>query len=117
MVTVSYPPEFTIAFLVHADIPLLERTIPTTIETLTAESNRTWDLVLVVDGAETAPVDQLVDLSAKCGFDEVRLRRRSGHVAGGDPSNNGHVHLIPAKGRFLISVEGDIVAFRTGPGD
>lgn len=112
-----YPPEFTIAFVVHADIPVLERTIPTTIEALTAESCRSWDLVLVVDGAETAPADRLTDLAWRWGFDEVRLRRRSRHVAGGDPSNNGHAHLLPAKGRFLISIEGDVVAFRTGPGD
>lgn len=115
--TTSYPPEFTIAFVVHDCVPLLERTVPTTIETLTAQSSRTWDLVLAVDGAESAPVDQLLSLAEGWGFDEVRLRRRSRHVAGGDPSNNGHAHLLPAKGRFLISLEGDVVAFRTGPGD
>ena len=112
-----YPPEFTIAFVVHADLPLLERTVPTTIETLTAKSTRTFDLVLVVDGAETAPVSDLMDLAERHGFDEIRLRRRSRHVATGNPSNNGHAHLLPAKGRFLISVEGDVAAFRTGTGD
>lgn len=111
------PPEFTIAFLVHGDVALLEQTIPTTIRTLTDSSTRTWDLVLVVDGAETAPVAELLDLARRCHFDEVRLRWRTGHVAGGDPSNNGHVNLIPGKGRFLVGVEGDVVAFRTGPGD
>jgi hypothetical protein len=110
-------PEFTIAFLVHSTVPLLERTIPTTIDTLTAGSRRTWDLVLAVDGAESAPLDELLPLAERWGFDEVRLRRRARHAAGGDPSNNGHIHLLPAKGRFLVGIDGDVVAFRTGPGD
>ena len=122
MVTTSttrgYPPEFTIAFVVHGDVPLLERTIPTTIKTLCHGTTRSYDLLLVIDGAETAPVpDILARAHTEWGIDEVRLRWRSRHRAGGDPSNNGHVHLPPAKGRFLLSLEGDVVAFRAGDGD
>ncbi|MEJ2611285.1 MAG: hypothetical protein P8179_14675 [Candidatus Thiodiazotropha sp.] len=117
MASDNYPPEFTIACLVHGDIPLLEKTIPTTIEALTAESNHTWDTVLIVDGVESAAADQLLELGHRFGFDEIRLRNRMRHVSPGDPSNNGHAHMLPGKGRYLISFEGDVVAFRTGPGD
>ncbi|MFD0580818.1 hypothetical protein [Dactylosporangium darangshiense] len=110
-------PEFTIAFLVHSNLPLLERTIPTTIATLTAASRRTYDLVLVIDVTQTTPLNDLLTLSTQWGFDEVRLRTRSRHTAGGDPPNNGHVNWMPGKGRYFISVEGDVVAFRSGPGD
>jgi hypothetical protein len=111
------PPEFTVVFLVHGPIELLDRTVPTTIEALTARTRRTVDLVLAIDGAETAPVDALLERAPRWGIDEVRLRRRDRNVAGGDPSNNGHAHLVPGKGRFLITVEGDVVAFRAGEGD
>lgn len=110
-------PEFTIGFLVHATIPLLKRTIPTTIETLTAGTNCTFDLVLAIDGAERAPVAELLSLAEQWGFDEVRMRWRSRHVSGGDPSNNGHVNWLPGKGRYFIGIDGDVVAFRTGEGD
>ncbi|WP_213451196.1 hypothetical protein [Rhizomonospora bruguierae] len=113
----SAVPDFTIGFLVHATVPLLERTIPTTIKTLTAGSKRTFDLVLAIDGAERAPVDELLGLAGRWGFDEVRLRWRSRHVSGGDPSNNGHANWLPGKGRYFIGIDGDVVAFRTGDGD
>jgi hypothetical protein len=114
----SYPPEFTIAYVVHADLPLLDRVVPTTLDALCQDTERSHDLVLVIDGAETAPVTEIMARAhQRWGFDEVRLRWRERHRAGGDPSNNGHAHLLPAKGRFLITVEGDVVVFRTGVGD
>lgn len=112
-----YPPEFTIAFVVHGDVPLLECTVPTTIAALTEGTTRSYDLVLAVDGCESAPVTEILDRADAWGFDEIRLRRRDRHAASGDPSNNGHLHLPPAKGRYLICVEGDVAAFRCGPGD
>jgi hypothetical protein len=115
---VAYPPEFTIAYIVHGDVPLLDRVIPTTLDTLCRGTARSYDLVLVVDGADTAPVGEILPRAhGQWGFDEVRLRWRERHRAGGDPSNNGHAHVLPAKGRYLITVEGDVVAFRTGAGD
>lgn len=113
----SYPPEFTIAYVVHADLPLLDLTIPSTLDTLCGGTARSYDLVLVIDGADTAPVGELLTRARGVwGFDEVRVRSRSRHCAGGDPSNNGHAHLVCDKSRFLITVEGDVVAFRTVPG-
>lgn len=112
-----YPPEFTIAFVVHDDVPLLERTVPTSIAALTQDTDHSYDLILVIDGAESAPVGEILGRAEAWGFDEVRLRRRSRHAAPGDPSNNGHLHLLPVKGRFLVSMEGDVVAFRCGGGD
>ncbi len=110
----AYPPEFTIAYLVHGPIPLLERTIPTTLDALCRGTMRTFDLVLVVDGAETAPLDDLLARAhGEWGFDEVRLRWRSRHHASGDPTNNAHAHVVSGKSRFLITLEGDVAAFRT----
>lgn len=114
----TYPPDFTIAYVVHGDVPLLDQVIPTTLGALCGDTRRTYDLVLAIDGADAAPVEEILARAHTIwGFDEVRLRWRERHRAGGDPSNNGHAHLLPAKGRFLISIEGDVVAFRTGAGD
>lgn len=114
MVTVrSYPPEFTIAYLVHADVPLLRRTIPATLDALCRNTRRSYDLVLVVDGAETAPTQEILSLAhATWGFDEVRLRWRERHRAAGDQANNIHTHFVTDKSRFLITIEGDVAAFR-----
>ena len=117
MVTVGYPPEFTIAYLVHGDVPLLDRVIPRTITALCEGTSRSYDLLLVIDGAETAPVAEIMDrANAIWGFDEIRVRWRSRHRATGDKTNNIHTHLVSDKSRFLISIEGDVVAFPTRPG-
>ncbi|MFD0404699.1 hypothetical protein [Kitasatospora sp. NPDC127116] len=113
MNTVTYPPAFTIAYLVHSDVELLRRTIPATLDALTRGTRHPYDLVLVVDGAETAPIDEITELAhATWGFDEVRLRWRTRHRASGDQANNIHTHFVTDKSRFLITIEGDVVAFR-----
>jgi hypothetical protein len=112
-----YPPEFTICYVVHGDLPLLEKVIPESLAVLCTGTSRGHDHVLVVDGASEEVAAELLGRSADWGFDEVRIRGRRRHHAGGDPSNNAHAHLMPAKGRFLISIEGDVAVFRTGPGD
>ncbi len=113
MTAVTYPPAFTIAYLVHSDVELLRRTIPTTLDALTRGTRHPYDLVLVVDGAESAPADEILELAHNTwGFDEVRLRRRTRHRASGDQANNIHTHFVSDKSRFLITIEGDVVAFR-----
>lgn len=110
----AYPPDFTIAYLIHSDLPLLDRVIPTTLDALCATTTRSYDLLLVIDGAESAPVDQIMERAhMEWGFDEVRVRWRTRHRASGDKTNNIHTHLITDKTRFLVSVEGDVAAFRT----
>lgn len=113
-----YPPEFTVAYLVHGDLELLDLVVPTSLSALCSQTTRSYDQVLVVDGAtmDTA-VELMRHAQERWGIDEVRVRHRERHRAGGDPSNNGHAHLTPGKGRFLITLEGDVAAFRTGPGD
>ncbi|MGW2540896.1 hypothetical protein ACWC5I_08465 [Kitasatospora sp. NPDC001574] len=109
----TYPPAFTIAYLVHKDVELLRRTIPTTLDALCRGTRHPYDLVLVVDGAESAPIDEITELAhSTWGFDEVRLRRRTRHRASGDQANNIHTHFVTDKSRFLITIEGDVVAFR-----
>jgi hypothetical protein len=109
----AYPPEFTIAYLVHGDLPVLDKVIPTSLAALCDTTRHSYDLLLVIDGAETAPVDELVDRAHhRWGFDEVRLRWRSRHRAAGDKTNNIHTHLFSDKSRFLITIEGDVAVFR-----
>lgn len=119
MTTVSdpYPPEFTIAFVAHGDVELLDLVVPATITALCEGTSRSYDLVLVVDGATPEAAIDIYRRAQTWGIDEVRLRRRDRHHAAGDPSNNGHAHLHPLKGRFLITFEGDVAAFRVSDGD
>ena len=108
----AYPPDFTIAYLVHGDVPLLDRVIPTTLDALCGNTSRSFDLVLVIDGAETAPVTEILERAhSRWGFDEVRIRWRDRHRAAGDQANNVHCHFVSDKSRFLITIEGDVVAF------
>jgi hypothetical protein len=87
--------------------------VPTTLDALCRNTKHPYDLVLVVDGAETAPIAEIQQLAHEVwGFDEVRLRWRDRHRASGDQANNIHTHLSLAKSRFLITVEGDVTAFR-----
>jgi hypothetical protein len=110
----AYPPPFTIAYLVHSDVPLLRRTVPATLNALCRNTKHEYDLVLVVDGAESATIDEIQALAHDTwGFDEVRVRWRDRHRASGDQANNIHTHLSLTKSRFLITVEGDVTAFRT----
>ncbi|WP_147409128.1 hypothetical protein [Kitasatospora xanthocidica] len=109
----AYPPAFTIAYLVHSDVELLRRTIPATLDALCRGTRHPYDLVLVVDGAESAPIDEITELAhTTWGFDEIRLRWRTRHRASGDQANNIHTHFVTDKTRFLITIEGDVVVFR-----
>lgn len=112
----TYPPELTIAYLIHGDIPLLDQVIPTTLEALCVGTSRRYDLLLVIDGAESAPTTDIMSRAHDVwGFDEIRLRWRTRHRASGDKTNNIHTHLVGGKSRYLITVEGDVVAFRSEP--
>ncbi|MFD4533502.1 hypothetical protein ACFWNL_37280 [Kitasatospora sp. NPDC058397] len=102
----TYPPAFTIAYLVHSDVELLRRTIPTTLDALTRGTRHPYDLVLVVDGAESAPANEIIELAHNTwGFDEVRVRWRTRHRASGDQANNIHTHFVSDKSRFLITID------------
>jgi hypothetical protein len=114
MVTPCWP-EFTINVICHDDVELLRRTLPHNVAQLCDGSARSCDLVLTVDGAETAPRAALLEIAEACGIDEVRLRRRRRSRAAGDGSNNGHAHAFSDKTRYLVTLESDIAFFRTDP--
>lgn len=108
-------PDFTIAFLVNGDLPLLDLVVPTTLAALCGASRECYDLILSVDGAEVAQTDALYERAMSWGFDELRLRWRSRWAASGDKTNNGHFNLVSHGTRFVIVVEGDVAVFSTKP--
>jgi hypothetical protein len=114
MVTSNWP-DFTITIICHADLAILRRTLPINLRSLCESTCRTFDVVLMVDGAETAPLGALLDLAREHGIDEVRLRNRARNCASGDPSNNGNVHALTNRTRYLLTLESDVVLFRTEP--
>jgi hypothetical protein len=61
-------PRFTIACLFHHHLDVLERTLPRSL----------------------AAASEVMRRREEWGLAEVRFRRRKGHVASGDSSNNGH---------------------------
>lgn len=103
--------DFTIAFICHNEPELLEKTISQNIQSLCHNTNENYDIILVVDGAETVDYEYLVKLAYRYGVNEVRLRTRIKNCAKGDPSNNGHFHLFSTKTPYLITLESDVVLF------
>jgi hypothetical protein len=110
------PADFTVGFVCHGELPLVERTLPQSLAALCGATSRSYDTILVVDGRETADVAAFLDLAERSGVDEVRLRSRARNCAGADPSNNGHLHLFSDKTRFLVTLEGDVAAFSVEAG-
>ena len=72
-------------------------------------------MVVTIDGAENARVNEMMAVANANAVDEVRLRRRTRHCASGDGSNNGHLHAFSDKTRFLVTIETDVAFFRTDP--
>lgn len=108
-------PEITINFIAHDEIELLALTLPQNIQTLAARTSRLFDLCLTIDGAETAPVAEIIAIAQENGIDEIRLRYRRRNCATGDPSNNGHMHGLHDKTPYLLTLESDICIFRIDP--
>lgn len=104
--------DFTVAFICHSELELLEKTIKQNLAALreTAQGEE-FDSIMVVDGAETAPTALLTEFAFREGINEVRLRTRKSLCATGDPSNNGHYYIIRHKSKYLITLEGDVVMF------
>lgn len=110
MVDASWP-DFTINIICHSDVELLRKTLPHNLENLCARSRRSFDVIMTIDGAETAPIDQLLAVAAENGVDEVRMRNRRRNCASGHASNNGHVHAFSDKTRYLLTLEADVAFF------
>jgi hypothetical protein len=118
---VAYPtaqisePDFTIACLFHRDLDLLRLTLPRCLDALTTGTTQSFDVVLHCDGTPPEVATALVAEQDKLGIREMRFRARSGPLASGDPSNNGHRRLVGAPTRYAIVFEDDIVMYRTEP--
>jgi hypothetical protein len=106
-------PTFRIAFLFHANLDLLTTTLPRCVEALTGATRESFEVVLQSDGTPDAIAAELPAMAHRWGIDEIRLRRRTRHVASGDASNNGHRRLFDGRSPYLIVVEDDVVMYRT----
>lgn len=106
-------PDFTIACLFHRDLDLLRLTLPRCLDALTVGTEQSFDVVLHCDGTPREVASALVSVQDELGVREVRFRARSGPLASGDPSNNGHRRLVGASTRYAIVFEDDIVMYRT----
>jgi len=104
---------FRLAFLFHEDLDLFRRTLPRTIDALTAGTAEEFEIVVHADGTSAGTARELLEVCFEAGVDEVRVRRRERFVASGDPSNNGHRRLVDTRTRYLVVVEDDVVVFRT----
>jgi len=107
------PVTFTIGFICHNDFDLLEKTIPQNLHAICKDTKESYDVILVVDGAEGIDPSRFLDSVPRWGIDEVRFRWRLRNCAGGDPSNNGHLHILSNKTPYLLTLEGDVVLFKT----
>lgn len=103
--------DFTIAFICHNEIPLLEKTIPRNIKSLCENTDEKFDIILVMDGVEVFSYQSFIEKAFEYGVNEVRLRSRVKNCATGDSSNNGHFHIFSEKTPYLITLEGDVVLF------
>ena len=109
------PNTFTIGFICHNDFELLQRTIPQNLQAICNQTDESYDVVLVVDGAENISPGKFLEAAEGWGIDELRFRWRHRNCATGDPSNNGHFHLFSDKSPYLLTMEGDVAIFKTDP--
>ncbi|MFI0448043.1 hypothetical protein [Actinomadura sp. 6N118] len=109
----DYGPTFQIVFLFHQDLSLLRRTMPRCLSALTGNTSETFEVVLHCDGTPPEIAAQLPSLLPEWGIDELRIRRRTGVLAAGDPSNNGHQRFFATAAKYLIAIEDDVVMYRT----
>jgi hypothetical protein len=107
--------DFTIVFVAHANHDIMELTIPQNIEAITAGTRQRFDVVLSIDGYEDCDLDRVLRGARSWGVDEVRLRSRRRNCASGDGANNGHFHHIVERTPYLLTIEEDVVLFRTDP--
>lgn len=103
---------FTIAFILHSEFELITRTVPHNIRQLTESTDEDFDIVMVVDGFKEEEALKMLKAASSWGVDEVRFRKRNRNCATGDPSNNGHYHLLSDKTQYLVSFEGDVALFK-----
>jgi hypothetical protein len=106
-------PTFQIVFLFHANLDLLRRTIPLCLDALSKGSEEDFEVILHADGSPRHIAEQLPALCDHLGLDELRIRSRTGRVASGDPSNNGHRRLFDTRSPYAIVIEDDVAVFRT----
>lgn len=108
-------PEFTIACLFHSNIDLLRSTLPRSLDALTAGTEQSYDVVLHCDGTPPEIAAALAAEQHELGVRELRFRSRTGPLASGDPSNNGHRRLVCAPTRYAVVFEDDVVMYRSEP--
>lgn len=103
---------FRVVFLFHRHQSLLRRTLPRCLEALTNNTKESYEVVLHCDGTPPKIAAQLPSLVQELGIDELRIHRRTGVVASGDPSNNGHQRLFESAAKYLVVIEDDVVMYR-----
>ncbi len=106
-------PEFQILFIVSNELELLKVTFPVTLDSLTKNSKINYEVIIQMDGANSKSVKELLNWTKRINIiDEVRIRDRNNKklVCPGDPSNNPHFHFISNKSKYLIEIEGDVIA-------
>ena len=118
---VGYDPElvgdpvFRLVFLFHDDLAVLDRTLPSCVQALTARTRQPFEVVVHGDATSVAAAQALVERQSEWGIDELRFRTRHRFVAGGDRSNNGHRRLFGGRSRFLVVIEDDVLVQRVEP--
>ncbi|OED34629.1 hypothetical protein AB832_07085 [Flavobacteriaceae bacterium (ex Bugula neritina AB1)] len=104
--------DFTIAFITHNELDLISKTIPHNIKTICENTKISHDIIVIVDGYENIDSDKIFRSLKKAGVDEIRFRNRKRNCASGDASNNGHMHLLSDKTKYLLTLEGDVAIFK-----
>lgn len=108
-------PLFQLVLLFHADLQVLERTLPRCLEALTAGTRQTYEVVVHCDGTPVEVAHELLERQQRWGVDEIRFRSRQRFTASGDRSNNGHRRLFGGRSRYVVVVEDDVLVERIDP--
>jgi hypothetical protein len=105
-------PLFQLVLLFHADLPVLERTLPSCVDALTAGTRQTFEVIVHCDGTPVGVAHELLERQERWDVDEIRFRSRERFTASGDRSNNGHRRLFGGRSRFVVVVEDDVIVQR-----
>lgn len=108
-------PSFRLVCLFHQDLAVIDRTLPASLEALTAGTRETYEIVVHCDATPVEVGREMLDRQAAWGIDEIRFRSRRRFVAGGDASNNGHRRLFDGRSRFVVVLEDDVLVSRRDP--